>query len=166
MKYPIQPIERDAQGIIRFKKNAIVEYLLDAGSIDLNKLAMLDFSDEDRAQFEQLIGRSVSAFCGLDCVSEELAGKATMLSEAFQASKLPEPEDHIRAFSESLTAASDDKLAFALAHQNGAVQALEQTLEHLLSDFDVSVIRGMLHGHKEAVKAIELERSARAGSHH
>jgi len=162
MNYPIQPIEYDAQGIIRFKENAIVRYLLDAGPLDLNKLEMLEFSDEDRAQFEQLIGRSVSAFCGLDCVSDEVADKVSALSEALQGEKSPDPESHINALAESLAAVDDDKLSSALAYQKGAAQALE----YLLSvDCDVNTARGMLHGYKAATQAIEQEQLARAPSH-
>lgn len=57
---PIQPIEKDANQTLRFKANAIVKYLLDNGGIDMNKLAVLDFSVEDRQQFAQLIGYSLS----------------------------------------------------------------------------------------------------------
>lgn len=59
-KHPMQPIVIGLDGVCRFKENEIVRYLLDNGGIDLNKIAMLDFSDEDRTQFAQLIGYSVS----------------------------------------------------------------------------------------------------------
>jgi len=36
-RHPMQPLIRDDQGVIRFKKNAIVRYLIDHGSIDLNQ---------------------------------------------------------------------------------------------------------------------------------
>ncbi len=59
---PMQPIVIDEKGVPRFKANAIVQYLLDHGGIDMNKLARLEFSQEDRMQFAQLIGYSVSGF--------------------------------------------------------------------------------------------------------
>jgi hypothetical protein len=59
-KHPIQPLELDEHGVLRFKSNAIVRHLLDKGGIDLNQLACMDFSDEDRSQFLQLIGYSHS----------------------------------------------------------------------------------------------------------
>lgn len=74
-KHPMQPIVRAKDGAIRFKRNAIVEYLVDwcagfnghAGypridgpAPDLNELARMDFSQEDRAQLSQLLGYSVS----------------------------------------------------------------------------------------------------------
>ena len=62
MRYqPMQPIEIDTQGIMRFRANKIVQYLLDNGGIDLNHLARIDFPQEDCDQFIQLIGYSVSA---------------------------------------------------------------------------------------------------------
>lgn len=50
-KHPIQPIYTDENNTLRFKKNAIVSFLLDNGGYDLNKLAAMDFSSEDREQF-------------------------------------------------------------------------------------------------------------------
>jgi hypothetical protein len=68
VRHPIQPMVTDAHGVIRFKENAIVRYLLDNGGIDLNKIALLPFSGEDREQFAQLIGYSVSGFGDLSYV--------------------------------------------------------------------------------------------------
>ena len=53
-RHPIQPLVEDADGVLRFKKNAIVSYLIDNGRISLNDLAQLEFSREDREQFAQL----------------------------------------------------------------------------------------------------------------
>ena len=71
MKHPIQPLEEDKHGVLRFKENKIVRYLLDNGGLDLNKLAVLDFSDNDREQLSQLIGYSLSGFGDLSHVSDE-----------------------------------------------------------------------------------------------
>lgn len=57
--HPMQPVVL-VDGVARFKQNAIVRALLDIGPLDMNKLACLPFSDEDREQFAQLIGYSVS----------------------------------------------------------------------------------------------------------
>jgi hypothetical protein len=70
-KLPIQPIEADGHGVIRFRKNLIVEHLLDKGGLDLNDLARLDFPQEDWEQFAQLIGYSVSGFGSLSYVSND-----------------------------------------------------------------------------------------------
>jgi hypothetical protein len=58
LAHPIQPLEIDERGTLRFKKNAIVRHLLDHGGIDMNDLAVMDFSPDDREQFAQLIGYS------------------------------------------------------------------------------------------------------------
>lgn len=65
MKHPIQPLGKDESGTLRFKKNHIVEYLLDHGGIDLNDIARKDFPDEDRQQFAQLIGYSLDGYSDL-----------------------------------------------------------------------------------------------------
>jgi hypothetical protein len=71
VKHPIQPIEADEHGVLRFKKNEIVRFLLDEGGIGLNMIAILAFSREDREQFAQLIGYSLSGAAELDYVSDE-----------------------------------------------------------------------------------------------
>jgi len=70
MKHPIQPLALDKHGTLRFKSNAIVEYLLDKGGIDMNDLATVDFTQEDREQFAQLIGYSQCGFGDLSYVSD------------------------------------------------------------------------------------------------
>lgn len=71
MKHPIQPLELDEHGVIRFKLNAIVRFLLDEGPFDLNQLAGKSFSVEDHEQFAQLIGYSLSGFGELSYVKNE-----------------------------------------------------------------------------------------------
>lgn len=71
MRHPIQPLVTDKNGVIRFKENAIVTYLLEKGGIDMNALAMEDFTQEDREQFTMLIGYSVGGFCDLSYASDE-----------------------------------------------------------------------------------------------
>lgn len=80
-KHPIQPTYKDENGTLRFKKNAIVSFLLDNGGFDLNKLAVMDFSREDREQFAQLIGYSLSGFGELSYVSDETYGAAEVMAE-------------------------------------------------------------------------------------
>lgn len=72
----IQPIKDG-----RFVANNIVRYLLDNGGIDLNKLAMLDFSTDDQEQFAQLIGYSLSGYSDLSYVSDESYNAAIKLQE-------------------------------------------------------------------------------------
>ena len=73
---PIQPIEEDEQGTVRFVPNKIVQYILDNGGIDMNQIAFKaqtgdGFSQEDQEQFAQLIGYSLSGFGDLSYVSDE-----------------------------------------------------------------------------------------------
>lgn len=77
MKHPMQKIKDG-----RFVKNDIVEYLLDNGGIGLNKIACMDFSAEDRQQFAQLIGYSVSGYGSLSYVSEESYGQAELIRQS------------------------------------------------------------------------------------
>jgi hypothetical protein len=74
---PMQPVEKDNQGVLRFRANAIVRHLLDHGGIDLNQIALLDFPQEDREQFTQLIGYSISGYHKLSYVSDESCAQAS-----------------------------------------------------------------------------------------
>ncbi len=68
--HPVQPLIVDSDGVQRFKQNAIVRFLLDAGPFSMNALALMPFSDEDRGQFAQLIGYSLAGFGDLPYVSD------------------------------------------------------------------------------------------------
>lgn len=68
--HPVQPIVTDADGTKRFHGNAIVRHLLDAGPSGMDYLAIMLFTDADRAQFAQLIGYSVCGFGELSYVSD------------------------------------------------------------------------------------------------
>lgn len=81
LQHPSQPLVIDDQGIIRFKRNAIVRTMLDWATprgFDMNAIAMMTFSDEDRVQFAQLIGYSVGGFSELSYVSDEAYERATV----------------------------------------------------------------------------------------
>lgn len=73
-KHPNQPLERDDKEVIRFKANPIVRFLLDYGEFDMNDLGILSehagFTDDDWAQFAQLIGYSLSGWGDLSYVSD------------------------------------------------------------------------------------------------
>lgn len=67
MTHPMQPIADDGKGVVRFKANAIVRWMLDMGEearqFDLNSIARNpDFTDEDHRQLAQLLGYSVSGY--------------------------------------------------------------------------------------------------------
>ncbi len=92
MKHPMQPVYRAPDGMIRFKENKIVQFLLDAGPFDLNQLAMMAFEDEDHEQLAQLIGYSVSGFGELPYVSDETfeaADKMLAAPKAGEPVKIP-----------------------------------------------------------------------------
>lgn len=71
---PMQPVELDAKGVMRFRANKLVRFVLDEATAgrkcDMNVLAMQDFPEEDREQFAQLIGYSISGYSELSYVSD------------------------------------------------------------------------------------------------
>lgn len=86
---PMQPIVLDQHSRPRFMANAIVQHLLDHGGISLSDLARLDFSDEDRMQFAQLIGYSVSGYGELHYVSDKSYEAAVEAAKALDDSACP-----------------------------------------------------------------------------
>ena len=78
--HPMQPIELDEQGTIRFRKNKIVRLLLETSHLDLSSLKiMLDegmVSQEDYTHLMQLIGYSVSGYGSLSTSPTELVEEA------------------------------------------------------------------------------------------
>lgn len=104
-RHPIQPLETDAQGTLRFKGNAIVRHLLDNGGIDLNQIGRMTFSQEDREQFAQLIGYSHSGFGELSYVSDETYQAAARMHEAGESetdARLTEAEGTIKELRRAL----------------------------------------------------------------
>ena len=79
---PMQSIVIDEHGVHRFRENSLVRYLLDAGGLTLNDLAMLpSIPGEDREQLAQLIGYSISGFAELSYVRDETYEKAMKASD-------------------------------------------------------------------------------------
>lgn len=64
---PQQPFALDEAGVLRYRRNALVGYLVDHGNIDLNTLGVVAAPLQDQQQFEQLIGYSVSGYGDLQC---------------------------------------------------------------------------------------------------
>ena len=85
MKNPSQPLEKDAQGTVRFKANRIVRDLLDFAQprgFGLNEMAMRDYSHDDRQQLAQLIGYSLSGYGELQSyVDDEAYATAAHMAE-------------------------------------------------------------------------------------
>jgi hypothetical protein len=65
-KHPMQPVYLADDGCYRFKPNKIIQYLFERGGLDLNLLATMQFSEEDRTQIAMLLGYSVSGAGDLD----------------------------------------------------------------------------------------------------
>lgn len=86
-RHPMQPVVFDQHGVVRFKANAIVRYLLDNGGIDMNHLALQNFSEEDEMQFAQLIGYSVSGYGDLSYASRRSVSTADRRVEKLLAQK-------------------------------------------------------------------------------
>ena len=69
MNHPIQPLELADHDRPRFKKNAIVDFLV--AGFGLNNLVDRNFPPEDWEQLAQLIGYSLSGFSELSYVRDE-----------------------------------------------------------------------------------------------
>lgn len=99
----MQPVHLDKNDVLRFRDNAIVRYIVDhaadvvhqgahaidpatgrpmhQGRLDLSKLATLDFPQEDREQFAQLMGYSICGYHELSYVSDESCAQASVLAK-------------------------------------------------------------------------------------
>jgi len=85
VKVPMQPIVIAGDGVVRFKENKMVSHLLDFAEplgCGLNELTRMDFSQEDRMQFAQLIGYSVSGYGDLSYASDESVLRADAIAGA------------------------------------------------------------------------------------
>lgn len=78
-----QPLVLDEDGVIRFRHNRIVRFLLDAGPFDMNQIAVMPFSDEERQIFAQLIGYSVSGYGDLSYAEGEPTARADAAQDTF-----------------------------------------------------------------------------------
>lgn len=81
MSLPDQPTAHDEEGVRRFVPNTLVRHLLDEDGLDMNELAAVEATDEERAQFAQLIGYSVSRYADLSYVSDEAWSRVSTESE-------------------------------------------------------------------------------------
>lgn len=80
---PIQPLEYDPDGVVRFRRNSLVEYLLVNGGITMTELAAQNFPDEDRQQFAQLTGYSMAWYRILPYVTPAHSAVIAGLERAF-----------------------------------------------------------------------------------
>lgn len=89
LRNPVQPLYKDEQGVVRFKPNSIVDYLFTNKLIDLNKIASMNFPQDDREQFWQMLGYSLSGYGNLSFVSDE--------TYTLAATQVPTPDANARA---------------------------------------------------------------------
>lgn len=109
MNHPIQPVEKGPNGVLRFKKNHIVNFLAD--NFGLNKLAVMDFPREDWEQLAQLIGYSLSGFGDLQYVRESTLNAAHRMAEHPEGD---EAQARIAALEKTLAEARDKVRAAAV----------------------------------------------------
>ncbi len=90
-KHPMQPIDFDEHGVIRFKQNAIIAWLFETGKLNLNEIAIMTsrgmFPVEDEVQIAQLLGYSVSGFGDLSYVPSEVVAEADAQADKLSNSK-------------------------------------------------------------------------------
>jgi len=102
MKHPIQPIETE-RGSPRFKQNSIVLYLLrlceENKLCDMNRLACMSFTKDDRVQFAQLIGYSLNGFSELGYVDDDTYNAAEHMAagKTMEQAKIETLEGQLRA---------------------------------------------------------------------
>ena len=80
-KQPTQPMVVDERGVVCFQSNKVIEWLFEAGKLDLIELAVAaaknpaGFPRADRMQVAQMLGYSVSGFGDLSYVPRDVAGE-------------------------------------------------------------------------------------------
>lgn len=102
MRHPIQPLQLDDKGVLRFKENKIVCHLLDNGGIDMNDLARKDFSREDREQFAQLIGYRLSGYADLGYVTDATYAAAQAVGDNPELQALQARVEHLEGVLEKM----------------------------------------------------------------
>lgn len=93
--HPVQPLYVDRMDVIRFRPNKIVQFLAKTSKFDENALELIGFPHEDRIQFAQLTGWSLSGFGDLSYVTEDDYARAEQaLLELYG---VDGEEDHVEA---------------------------------------------------------------------
>lgn len=97
-KNPIQPLVTDTHGVVRFKRNSIVSRLFEHGmktGLGMNEIHQeSQHSQDDRIQFAQLIGYSVSGFSELSYVDDATWARVCEMRNQFDG--LPPAEPAVR----------------------------------------------------------------------
>ena len=87
---PMQPICITSDGVIRFKQNRMVNDVYEFSQLrgfGLSEMARRDYTQEERMQFAQLIGYSVSGYGGLSYASPESVKKADAIADSLIAAR-------------------------------------------------------------------------------
>lgn len=103
--HPIQPLILDENGVLRFKPNQIVRFLLDGQPIDLNRVMNANFSADDRSQLVQLLGIPVSSYADFPCAKAgvvDAAKAAYKLDGASQRRADDAKDEEIRQLKEQI----------------------------------------------------------------
>jgi len=111
--HPIQPLQYDDEGVLRFRANAIVRHLVDWGrehGHGLNEIAMMEFSNQDWQQLAQLIGYSLDGYGDLSYVDEATYEEARKMAKPTLDEQIQDADNGIR-----------DKAIETLALYNAAV---------------------------------------------
>jgi hypothetical protein len=83
---PMQPIVRAPDGMLRFKKNTIVRWLVDRLPQGMNEVAILPgVTREEHSQLAQLIGYSLSGYSELSYVTDEEYARARAMADLVEA---------------------------------------------------------------------------------
>lgn len=98
--FPMQPIERDAMGVVRFRKNRIVDAILTCASrhgYGLGEIAMGDFTAAEQMQVAQLIGYSVSGYSDLGYASADSVKRSRAAADALASTDIDLASDQLKA---------------------------------------------------------------------
>lgn len=106
--HPIQPLEIDAHGTLRFKENKIVRFLLDEYKPGLNHLCQIATS-EDYCQLIQLIGYSHNGTTNMGSMSDEVWLTSQKMHESGK-SELESRNEVLREQLESIKKAAEEAI--------------------------------------------------------
>ena len=133
MKHLMQQIENG-----RFVSNKIVLHLLDIAAshgCDMNTIATMDFSDDDRMQFAQLIGYSVGGYGELSYVTDESYEEAetitTLRAELEIAKKDGERLDYLDSLNDKLNQNYKTNYGFKLHCSCNVIRIYSQSVNHI-----------------------------------
>jgi len=89
-KHPMQPVEIAKDGVIRFKQNKLVRFLVDQYGLNQLHMRCSEATEEDWNQLAQLIGYSVSGFGDLSYADPEIVAKADEIADRLAIPRSPD----------------------------------------------------------------------------